>query len=257
VVTNLGFLQSIMRHPDFEEGKTDTLFVDSQLESLLPKDKDSANWVCWGTAISCLLKDFADSENKALKSMDPCSPWNSLGNWRAGIQEPHRVQLRNQQGTETEVKAFEENNTFRILRETGEISVTVSPHADLLDLTWNSEGLEEYGHHLLVLQHDSQLLAVHEDGRTLFTRLDPLAFEQSEEVSDHRLSAPMPGNVIRVLVKAGDEVSSGQPLLVMEAMKMEHTIVAPANGIVEQVLFKPGELVQNDAKLVEFSLLEK
>jgi 3-methylcrotonyl-CoA carboxylase alpha subunit len=63
--------------------------------------------------------------------------------------------------------------------------------------------------------------------------------------------------VIRVLVEAGDEVSSGQPLLVMEAMKMEHTIVAPANGIVEQVLFKPGELVQNDAKLVEFSLLEK
>ncbi|MEO1837829.1 MAG: acetyl-CoA carboxylase biotin carboxyl carrier protein subunit, partial [Candidatus Lambdaproteobacteria bacterium] len=120
-----------------------------------------------------------------------------------------------------------------------------------------TKGLEESGHHLLVLSHESQLLAVHEDGRTLFTRLDPLTYEQSEDVSDFRLSAPMPGNVIRVLVKAGDEVSSGQPLLVLEAMKMEHTIVAPANGIVEEVFFQPGDLVQNEAKLVEFSMLDK
>ena len=257
VETNLGFLQNIMQHPDFEAAKTDTLFVDSNLESLLEENHNSVDWVCWGTAIACLLEDYAESETKAQESMEPCSPWNSLNNWRTGPPEPHRVQLRNQQGTETEVTIIKENNSFRILNENAQISVTVSAHEDLLDLTWHSSGLEENGHHLLVLSHESQLLAVHEDGRTLFTRLDPLAYEQSEEVSDFRLSAPMPGNVIRVLVKAGDEVSSGQPLLVMEAMKMEHTIVAPANGIVEEVLFQPGDLVQNDAKLVEFSLLEE
>ena len=257
VETNLGFLQNIMQHPDFEAAKTDTLFVDSNLESLLEENHNSVDWVCWGTAIACLLEDYAESETKAQESMEPCSPWNSLNNWRTGPPEPHRVQLRNQQGTETEVTIIKENNSFRILNENAQISVTVSAHEDLLDLTWHSSGLEEYGHHLLVLSHESQLLAVHEDGRTLFTRLDPLAYEQSEEVSDFRLSAPMPGNVIRVLVKAGDEVSPGQPLLVMEAMKMEHTIVAPANGIVEEVLFQPGDLVQNDAKLVEFSLLEE
>ena len=257
VETNLGFLQNIMQHPDFEAAKTDTLFVDSNLESLLEENHNSVDWVCWGTAIACLLEDYAESETKAQESMEPCSPWNSLNNWRTGPPEPHRVQLRNQQGTETEVTIIKENNSFRILNENAQISVTVSAHEDLLDLTWQSSGLEENGHHLLVLSHESQLLAVHQDGRKLFTRLDPLAYEQSEEVSDFRLSAPMPGNVIRVLVKAGDEVSSGQPLLVMEAMKMEHTIVAPANGIVEEVLFQPGDLVQNDAKLVDFSLLEE
>jgi len=257
VETNLGFLQSILQHPYFDAGKMDTLFVDSNLESLLEENQDSVDWVCWGTAIACLLKDYAESETKAQESMEPCSPWNSLNNWRTGFPEPHMVQLRNQQGTETEVMIIKENNSFRILNETEGILVTVSRHGDLLDLSWNSSGLEEYGHHLLVLSHESQLLAVHEDGRTLFTRLDPLTYEQSEDVSDFRLSAPMPGNVIRVLVKAGDEVSSGQPLLVLEAMKMEHTIVAPANGIVEEVLFQPGDLVQNDAKLVEFSLLDE
>ena len=257
VETNLGFLQSILLHPYFDAGKMDTLFVDSNLESLLEENQDSVEWVCWGTAIACLLEDYAESETKAQESMEPCSPWNSLNNWRTSFPEPHRVQLRNQQGTETEVMIIKENNSFRILNENEGILVKVSRHGDLLDLSWNTKGLEEYGHHLLVLSHESQLLAVHEDGRTLFTRLDPLAYEQSEEVSDFRLSAPMPGNVVRVLVKAGDEVSSGQPLLVMEAMKMEHTIVAPANGIVEEVLFQPGDLVQNDAKLVEFSLLEE
>ena len=65
----------------------------------------------------------------------------------------------------------------------------------------------------------------------------------------------MPGNVIRVLVESGEKVSSGQPLLVMEAMKMEHTIVAPADGIVEKVLFQDGDLVYKDAELVKLSIL--
>ena len=255
VETNLGFLQNIMQHPDFEAAKTDTLFVDSNLESLLEENHNSVDWVCWGTAIACLLEDYAESETKAQESMEPCSPWNSLNNWRTGPPEPHRVQLRNQQGTETEVTIIKENNSFRILNETGGILVTVSRHGDLLDLSWNTKGLEEFEYHLLVLMNDLQVLTVHEKGRNYFTRLDPLAFEQSEELSDSRLSAPMPGNIIRVLVQAGEKVISGQPLLVMEAMKMEHTINAPADGIVEQVFFQTGDLVQNDAELIKFSLL--
>ena len=66
----------------------------------------------------------------------------------------------------------------------------------------------------------------------------------------------MPGNVIRVLVKAGERVSRGQQLLVIEAMKMEHAIVAPADGVVEKVLFNTGDLVQNGSELIEFTQLE-
>ena len=111
------------------------------------------------------------------------------------------------------------------MHENAEISVTVSAHEDLQDLSWNSSGLKEYGHHLLALSHESQLLGVHEDDRTLFTRINPLAYEQSEEVSDSRLGSPMPGNVIHLLVKVVDELSSGQPLLVMEEMKIEYTLL--------------------------------
>ena len=66
----------------------------------------------------------------------------------------------------------------------------------------------------------------------------------------------MPGNVIRVFVKSGERVNRGQQLLIMEAMKMEHVIVAPVDGVVEKVLFNPGELVQNGSELIEFTQLE-
>ena len=175
-----------------------------------PKCKtNSENWICWATAISCLLQDFADSENKTQKSIEPCSPWNSFENWRVGIVEPHRVKIRNQNGAETEIQILGEKNNFLILQENADISVKVSAHDDLLDLTWNNSGLGEYGHHLLVLRYESQLLAVYETGRTFFNRMEPLDFKQSEEVNDFRLVAPMPGNVIRVMVKPGENVIAG------------------------------------------------
>jgi 3-methylcrotonyl-CoA carboxylase alpha subunit len=61
----------------------------------------------------------------------------------------------------------------------------------------------------------------------------------------------MPGTIIKVLVQAGDEVSANQPLIVMEAMKMEHTIVAPYDGVVSSVAFAPGQLVTGGAMLIE------
>jgi 3-methylcrotonyl-CoA carboxylase alpha subunit len=67
---------------------------------------------------------------------------------------------------------------------------------------------------------------------------------------DHSMSAPMPGVVTKILVKAGDVVVKGAPLLILEAMKMEHTIVAPRDGSVAEVNCAEGELVQPGVELV-------
>ncbi|HEU0203347.1 MAG TPA: acetyl-CoA carboxylase biotin carboxyl carrier protein subunit, partial [Burkholderiaceae bacterium] len=69
------------------------------------------------------------------------------------------------------------------------------------------------------------------------------------------LTAPMPGKVIAVHVEGGTRVAKGTALLVMDAMKMEHTIVAPSDGVVDAVLFAPGEQVAEGAPLVTFSTL--
>ena len=69
---------------------------------------------------------------------------------------------------------------------------------------------------------------------------------------DHSTEAPMPGTVLKILAKPGDVVKKGAPLIVLEAMKMEHTITAPGDGVVEALNCVEGELVQPGLELVTF-----
>ena len=67
---------------------------------------------------------------------------------------------------------------------------------------------------------------------------------------DHSMAAPMPGVVLKVLVNVGDEVAKGAPLLILEAMKMEHQITAPRDGRIASINCKEGEMVQPGLDLV-------
>jgi 3-methylcrotonyl-CoA carboxylase alpha subunit len=97
-------------------------------------------------------------------------------------------------------------------------------------------------------------------GARRFVRLGALDFVLDREVSARRragrshaggLESPMPGVVTRVLVAAGDVVSRGQPLLALEAMKMEHLIRAPRDGRIRTIAARPGEMVNGGVPLVE------
>jgi len=88
-------------------------------------------------------------------------------------------------------------------------------------------------------------------GATSILSLDLLAHAGEGAVEGGRLTAPMPGKVISFAVKPGDKVSKGQPLAVMEAMKMEHTIAAPADGTVQELLYAPGDQVAEGAELLK------
>jgi len=97
-------------------------------------------------------------------------------------------------------------------------------------------------------------------GARRFVRLGSLEFVLERDASGRRrgatavgsgLDAPMPGVVTRVLVAAGDTVSKGQPLLALEAMKMEHLIRAPRDGRILSIAATAGAMVQGGATLVE------
>ena len=90
-------------------------------------------------------------------------------------------------------------------------------------------------------------------GATQITEIDALAHAGVAAADGGRLTAPMPGKVLSFAVKAGDVIKKGQPLAVMEAMKMEHTIAAPADGTVAELLYAPGDQVSEGAELLKIT----
>ena len=84
--------------------------------------------------------------------------------------------------------------------------------------------------------------------------IDALAHAGVGHADTGRLTAPMPGKVVSFAVKAGDKVTRGQPLAVMDAMKMEHTIAAPADGTVAELLYAPGDQVAEGAELLRLAV---
>ena len=85
---------------------------------------------------------------------------------------------------------------------------------------------------------------------------DPVHEAELDEGGSGDIIAPMPGKLISVLVKAGDSVRKGDPLAVLEAMKMENPLTAPADGIVAEVNYAAGEQVDEGAVVVSFKLPE-
>src|SRR5690606_17732818 len=114
------------------------------------------------------------------------------------------------------------------------------------------EGRDETGDVLLT----GETITVYRGGVSHALRLHDAVAHAQDAGADPggNLTAPMPGKIIAVSVQAGDLVKSGDTLLVMEAMKMEHTIFAPRDGKVEEVFYLPGDQVTDGAQLI--SLLD-
>jgi 3-methylcrotonyl-CoA carboxylase alpha subunit len=103
------------------------------------------------------------------------------------------------------------------------------------------------------VRRDGDLFHVFTGGRHFtLTYHDPMAHAGEAEAAGGRLTAPMPGKVVALLAKAGQTVKKGEPLVIMEAMKMEHTIGAPSDGVVEELLYAVGDQVADGAPLLAF-----
>ncbi|MDQ2822904.1 MAG: acetyl/propionyl/methylcrotonyl-CoA carboxylase subunit alpha [Pseudomonadota bacterium] len=103
------------------------------------------------------------------------------------------------------------------------------------------------------VRRDGDLFHVFTGGRHFtLTYHDPMAHAGEAEAAGGRLTAPMPGKVVAILASAGQLVKKGEPLVIMEAMKMEHTIGAPSDGIVEELLYAVGDQVADGSPLLAF-----
>jgi 3-methylcrotonyl-CoA carboxylase alpha subunit len=248
LATNLGFLARLAAHPAFAAGKIDTGFIERHRAALLPAPRPAPEAALAAAALVRLAARAAAARTAAAGSGDPFSPWATNDGWQLcgrGVQD---IVLRDG-AAERRVAATAETGGWRL--DLGERTLFAAGErgADgTLFLT-----LDGARRRAIVLEAGEEL-AVFLDGESwLLAEIDPLAPSPGAAAAAGRLSAPMPGRVIRLLVEPGSRVRRGEPLVVVEAMKMEHTIAAPADGVVAAVRCAVGDLVEEGAELIALS----
>ncbi|MCB4362193.1 acetyl/propionyl/methylcrotonyl-CoA carboxylase subunit alpha [Hydrogenophaga taeniospiralis] len=241
--TNVQFLRHVVASPSFAQANLDTALIPREAGVLFNQDKVGLNLAVAAAVAQTLLAERA-SEGK--------DPFSRRDGWR-----PHGLTVR-RFDFEYQGEAMQANLTYlhdgALQLAFAEVSGLLTfdalpaPNGTLMDLrflgqrqtvqTWQRE---EVVHVFCAL------------GATQIIELDALAHAGEAAHDGGRLTAPMPGKVVSFAVKAGDVVKKGQPLAVMEAMKMEHTIAAPADGTVAELLYAPGDQVAEGAELLKIA----
>ena len=233
--TNRALLVNVLRHPAFLDGATDTAFFDTHgLEELSAPLADDATVRL--SAVAAALADAAHNRAVAPVLGSIRSGWRNLasGNQVKTYQDDG--------GTEHRVE-YRFTRTGLVLPDDDSVQlVSCAPDEVVLadgDGVSCSYAVQRYGDEVYV---DSARGPVHLVALPRFP-------EPGSAVEKGSLVAPMPGNVIRLAAQAGDTVTAGQPLIWLEAMKMEHTITAPADGVLAELNVTTGQQVEVGAVL--------
>jgi 3-methylcrotonyl-CoA carboxylase alpha subunit len=247
VTTNIAFLGAVAAQADFAAGRFDTGFIAQHQAELTPPPQPASDRVLALACLYLLLQRDVDAARTARLSSDPWSPWHGTSGWRANGDNHHQLHLVD--GTN------ELQLTLRYRRGGYLLELPSGPLAIAGALNEEGRLLATLGARKLeacVLRRGMELTVLCAGTRhTLFVH-DPQAEALEQEDSGGRLTAPMPGKIIALLVEAGSRVKRGTPLLIMEAMKMEHTITAPSDGLVSCFNFMAGALVNDGAPLLAF-----
>ena len=252
VTTNTAFLANIARHPAFERGEVETGFIGQYLADLIPNPTTPDNEALAFAALDILLHRDAEATSHAAQSSDPYSPWHSTAGWRLNDDNHHDLILRHE-GSDLLIKVHYRNQGYVIDMPDGS-AITAS--VELGNDGAIHATLDNVRKRACVLR-DGNRLTIFRDGRSDRLEIfDPVAAAGGNEGAGGGLTAPMPGKIIAVLCEPGQSVVAGDKLVVMEAMKMEHTISAPVSGTIREIFFAVGDQVDDGAELIAITEAE-
>lgn len=245
-VTNLDFLYNLATSQPFANAEVDTGFIEKHHDLIFHDRQQDLDKELPLAAFALLLHKQQQTPT-GIKAVDPWSPWQGNGAWRLNEPHIHRLSLHcHQQEHAVEI---EQQGALYIACVAGR---KTHLRGELVD---DVVHFDVDGHRL------QGTLASTADGFTLylpegachFNETMPDTGEADSNEANAGLSAPMNGTVVTLLVEPGIEVKAGTALLVMEAMKMEHTIKAPEDGKVEAFYYAAGDLVDGGAELMQFT----
>ena len=247
-VTNLDFLYNLATSRPFVEAELDTGFIDKHSDLIFHDRHQDLERELPVAALALLLHKQQQQHQSCI---DPWSPWQQSNAWR--LNEPHAHRLKLHCHQEDHPVVVEQRGEDYIVSAAGrETRLRGELQGDTLHL--DAEGHRQRG--TLARTHDGFTLYLPE-GACHFREVTPDTGEADAAGADAGLAAPMNGTIVALLADVGSSVEADAPLLVMEAMKMEHTIRAPAAGVVQAFYYQPGDLVDGGAELLDFAANEE
>ncbi|CAN1600214.1 acetyl/propionyl/methylcrotonyl-CoA carboxylase subunit alpha [Pseudomonas mediterranea] len=226
--TNIGFLRRIIAHPAFAAAELDTGFIPRYQAQLLPESGELDDDFWFAAA-----QGFALGLTPWVRSDDAGSPWSATTGLRLGLPR---------------------ETTLHLSCEGQDRALTLNVKAAAAELRGEHLVIEHNGlrrSHRAIRQGDSLYLQWQGDLHRV-ELYDPLAAAEASHSHQGGLTAPMNGSIVRVLVSPGQTVETGAQLVVLEAMKMEHSIRAPKAGVIKALYCQEGEMVSEGSALVAF-----
>jgi len=235
--TNLDFLRAIARHPAFAAAELDTGFIARHAAELLPPPAPAASEDIALAALGLVLG----------RARDRASPWGLADGWRLNDEAEETLRLADRDAEIPVAVRYRRHGGLSIGTPDGPVEAGGTLAGRELTARLGDRTVRA-----TIVAADERVAVLRDGADRVFGIIDPLAHAGEEAGGGSRLTAPMPGRVIAVLVEAGARVTKGQPLIVLEAMKMEHTVAAPADGTVTSLPFAAGDQVDEGVALIGF-----
>ncbi len=249
--TNVAFLGRLMASAPFAAADLDTGLIERHHDNLFPGPQT--------LPMAVLALAAASLVGSASASKEKNDPWAQTSGWRMNGTYQRGLAFSSEAGEQPITLSYRRDALWLQTAASGRSSEE-SSEAPLRDISVSQsavqvrmDGLQLHGH---VVRQQDIFHVFHAGHHWQILWRDPIAHAGEGEVDAGRLTAPMPGKIIALLVGAGERVARGAPLLIMEAMKMEHTISAPADGTVSELLYAVGDQVDEGAQLLTLSVGE-
>jgi len=251
LATNVAFLTRLCAHPAMRAGELDTGFLGRHRDTLIPAPAAAPTQAIAAAAAMHLVSRWGHEAGEALRQGSG-SPWDRKDGWRL-------------QGTASLVLPLRDDVAIReasVSLRRGMMRIAVDGGAPMTaEARWREGGpsvvLDGVERRIRYAQDGDTIELGWGDQRHVLTLLDPHAPAGGEAAAEGRLSAPIPGRVVQMLVAVGDRVARGQVVAILEAMKTELRIAAPAEGIVAHVGCAAGDSVEEGTEIVTLAAMDE
>jgi 3-methylcrotonyl-CoA carboxylase alpha subunit len=246
VTTNLAFLKALLTHPLVARGEIDTGFIEREISALTRTTPAVAALDLAAACVSVLVREQHEPEHAQAATLDT-SPWNRTDGWTLTGRRSRRVRFRHgaeqydtvlwygRDGFTMEFAGTNARLQF-VPRDGGVFDMCLGDAPERASVAWSGRDLD----------------VTTPRGHLKLQWIDPFAGKVADLAAASRIVAPMPGTVTRILAEAGADLPRGAPLIVLEAMKMEHTLRAPSDGRLKALKCAVGDVVQEGTELADF-----